>query len=129
MRNCDNLSCEVRKLKRRFDLYLFDILEAIERIEGYTLGMDFEEFASNKMVVDAVLRNLEIIGEAVSRINREIKEKYKEIPWKDIQDFRIVAAHHYWKINKERVWDIVENKLSILIKQIELILSKENIKR
>lgn len=115
-------------MKRKFDLYLFDILEAIERIEEYTSEMDFEEFASNKMVIDAVLRNLEIIGEAASQINNEIKEKYEEIPWRDIQDFRIVAAHHYWKINKERVWDIVENKLSTLGKEIDLILNKENIK-
>ena len=114
-------------MKRRFDLYLFDILEAIERIEEYTSGMDFEDFDKNKMALDAVLRNLEIIGEAKSQINNEIKEKYKEVPWKDIQDFRIVVAHHYWKINKERIWDIVENKLNTLNKQIDSIISKENL--
>ena len=112
-------------MKRRFDLYLFDVNEAIERIEEYTYEMDFEEFARNKIVLDAVLRNLEIIGEAASQIDGEIKKRYKEIPWRDIQDFRIVAAHHYWKINKERVWDIVENKLDILKKQIDLVLDKE----
>ena len=104
-------------------------MEAIERVEEYTSAVDFEEFNNNKMVVDAVLRNLEIIGEAASQVPEEIKTKYKEIPWRDIQDFRIVAAHHYWKINKERVWDIIENKLGDLSKQIDLILKKENIKK
>jgi uncharacterized protein with HEPN domain len=116
-------------LKRGFDLYLFDILEAIERIEEYTYGLEFEEFENNKMIVDAVLRNLEIIGEAASQIPTEIKEKYKATPWRDIQDFRIVAAHHYWKINKERVWDIVENKLNTLSKEINSILESEDIRK
>ena len=57
----------------------------------------------SKIVVDAVLRNLEVIGEAATQVPKDIKEKYNSIPWRDIEDFRIVAAHHYWKINKERI--------------------------
>lgn len=112
-------------MKRRFDLYLEDILQAIERIQEYTRTLDLEEFVKNKITIDAVLRNLEVIGEAVTQLPQEIKEKYKDIPWKDIQDFRIVVAHHYWKLNQERIWDIIENKLDVLKKQIEDIIEKE----
>lgn len=114
-------------MKRRFDLYLKDILESISRIKEYVGLMDYEEFSKNKIKVDAVMRNLEIIGEAANQLPEEIKEKYKEIPWREIQDFRIVVAHRYWKVNKERIWDIIKNKLDTLRQQVEEILSKEKI--
>jgi len=79
------------------------------------------------MMVDAILRNLEIIGEAVTQLPEEVKTKYKNIPWRDIQDFRIVAAHHYWKVNLNIVWDIVENKIPILERQIKEIIKMEKI--
>ena len=108
-------------MKRRFDLYLKDILESIKRIKEYSEN----EEKSEMIKVDAILRNLEIIGEASTQIPNEIKSRHKNIPWRDIQDFRIIVAHHYWKINLERVWDIVENKLPILEKQIKELLKKE----
>ena len=112
-------------MKRRFDLYLNDILEAIERIQEYTEHLDIEEFSKTKIKVDAVIRNLEVIGEAATQLPADIKEKHKETPWKDIQDFRIVVAHHYWKVNQDRIWDIIENKLDELKQQIINILDKE----
>lgn len=112
-------------MKRKFDLYLTDIVEAIGRINEYTRNVDFETFVNTNMAVDAVLRNLEIIGEAASQIPREIKERHSNVPWREIQDFRIVVAHHYWKMNLERVWDIVKNKLPPLKEQIHAIVGKE----
>lgn len=109
-------------LKRNYELYLKDILEAISNIEEYVDSMDFEDFESKKMVVDAVLRNLEIIGEAATQIPEEMRAEHNEIPWRDIQDFRIVVAHKYWKVNLERVWDIIENKLDDLRENVERIL-------
>lgn len=106
-------------MKREYNLYLKDILEAITRIEDYIDSMDFNSFIKSQITVDAVLRNLEIIGEAATNIPDQIKEKNPQIPWRDIQDFRIVAAHHYWKVNLNRVWDIIENKLEDLKTQIE----------
>ncbi len=110
-------------MKRRFDLYLRDIIESINRIKEYS---DNEE-QSEMIKIDSILRNLEIIGEATTQIPTEIRKKYDKIPWRDIQDFRIIVAHHYWKINLERVWDIVENKLPIPEKQIKELLKKENL--
>ena len=110
-------------MKRRFDLYLKDILESIRRIKEYSE----DEEKSEMIKVDAILRNLEIIGEAATQIPKEVKSKHKDIPWRDIQDFRIIVAHHYWKINLERVWDIVQNKLPVLEKQVKDLLKKEKL--
>ncbi len=108
-------------MKRKYELYLDDILEAIERIKEYTADMAFEDFKNNKITIDATLRNLEIIGEAATQVPKEVQEENKEIPWRDIKDFRIVVAHKYWKINLERIWDILENKLDELHEQISKI--------
>lgn len=113
-------------MKRRFDLYFEDMLKSIDRIKEYTSSLSFEEFTKNNIKVDAVMRNLEIIGEAVKQLPQEIRAKYGNVPWKDIQDFRIVVAHHYWKINEERVWDIVKNKLDTLKQQIKDIIENES---
>lgn len=115
-------------MKRRFDLYFEDILKSIDRIREYTSSLDFKGFTRDNIKVDAVMRNLEVIGEAVTQLPQEIKEKYGDIPWKDIQDFRIVVAHHYWTINQERIWDIVKNKLDTLEQQIKEVLKKESSK-
>lgn len=114
-------------MKRSFDLYLKDILESVNRIKEYVDLMNFEEFSKDKIKVDAVMRNMEIIGEAATQLPENIKEKYKDTPWREIQDFRIVVAHRYWKVNKERIWDIIENKLDALRQQVEEILTKEEI--
>lgn len=113
------------KLKQQFNLYLKDIIEAIERVQEYVGSKDIEEFIKEKITVDAVLRNLEIIGEAATQLQQEIKDKYSDIPWREIQDFRIVVAHHYWKVNQVRIWDIIEHKLKPLKEQVMQILEKE----
>ena len=112
-------------MKRTFDLYLKDILEAIRRIQEYIGSMDCEELSENMITLDAVMRNMEIIGEAAAQLQKEIKDKYKEVPWREIQDFRIIVAHHYWKVNLQRIWDIIENKLDSLKQQVDDILEKE----
>lgn len=113
-----------RKLKRESSAYLKDILEAIRRVKEYTGNLDLEEFLAQKMVVDAVMRNLEIIGEAVSQLPENLKKEFPEVPWREVKDFRNVVAHKYFKINLERIWDIIENKLDSLEKQIIIVLKK-----
>jgi uncharacterized protein with HEPN domain len=113
-------------LKRQFDPYLKDILEAIRRVDEYTIGLNYNEFEEGKFEVDAVLRNLGIIGEAVSQLQKEIKAKYPDVPWQKIMNFRNVVIHRYWQTNKPVVWDIVQNKLDSLKAQITEILKKEN---
>ncbi len=111
-------------MKRESNAYLKDILEAIRRVKEYTNNLDLEEFLSQKMVVDAVMRNLEIIGETVSQLPENLKKEFPEVPWREVKDFRNVVAHKYFKINLERIWDIIENKLDPLEKQIVTILKR-----
>ena len=79
--------------KRDVRLFLYDILECIEKIEKYTKDMDFDDFVKNDLVVDAVIRNLEIIGEAVKNIPEDFRSKYPDIPWKKIVGFRNIVIH------------------------------------
>ncbi|MEO2151446.1 MAG: DUF86 domain-containing protein [Thermococcus sp.] len=104
---------------RDYRLYIEDILEAIEKIEEYTEGMTLEEFRINKMVVDAVARNLEIIGEACRAFPPEIREKHPEIEWRKIIGLRNILIHQYFGIDTELIWDIIQNKLPELKEKME----------
>lgn len=110
---------------RDYKLYLDDILESIKRIEEYVEGLSLEKTRKNKLVIDGVVRNLEIIGEAVKNIAPEIKEKYKEIEWKKISGLRDILAHEYYGIDIEVVWDIIKKKLPPLKKQVKIILNEK----
>jgi len=107
---------------------LEDILESISRIRDYIGSLDIEELKENKLVLDAIMRNLEIIGEAVAQMPEEIKNKYPQIQWRDIKDFRNVVAHHYFSINLQRIWDIIEHKLEPLETKVNEILKREGLK-
>ncbi len=98
-------------MPRPYELYLNDIIEAIGRIEEYTASFSSTEFAENKLVLDAVVRNLEIIGEAVKMLPNEIKKKHPEVEWRKIAGLRDIIAHEYFGINAAIVWDIVKNKI------------------
>ena len=96
------------------ETYLKDIENAIEKIEKYTKNMSFHNFKENELVIDGVIRNLGIIGEAVKGLSDEFKEKNKEIEWKKIAGFRDVLIHSYARVDLEIVWDVVSNKLGAL---------------
>ncbi len=105
--------------KRDVKVFLEDILESIEKIEEYTTDVDEEEFYENTFVQDAVLRRLEIIGEAVKNIPDDFRAKYPDIPWRQIAGMRDVLIHAYFGVNLRRVWkvikeDVPELKLKIL---------------
>lgn len=111
---------------REYKLYLDDILEASKRIEKYIKGMTLEKLKKDTLVIDGVVRNLEIIGEAAKNIPSQVKDKHSEIEWKKIAGLRDILAHEYFGIDLEVVWDIVKNKLPILKKQVNRILNKKN---
>lgn len=98
-------------MKRTYKLYLNDILQAIERIETYTKGLNFEDFSKNSMIVDAVVRNFEIIGEAAKQIPPEIRAQQGQIQWKEMAGMRDKLSHNYSGIDIEIVWKTAKKRL------------------
>ena len=85
--------------RRTYQLFVEDIVEAMDKIERYIKGLTYETFVENEMVVDAVLRNLEIIGEASGNIPEDTREKYSDIPWRRIIGLRNIAIHKYFGVD------------------------------
>lgn len=113
--------------KRRDREFLLDILEAIRRIETYIEGLDYQSFLKRLETQDAVLRNLEIIGEAVKNISPELRKRYKSVPWREIAGMRDRVIHFYFGVNLDIVWHTVKNDLPRLKEEINEILSKESL--
>lgn len=109
-------------MPRECKLYLRDILNSIERIENYTANMSFDKFRENNLVVDGVIRNLEIIGEAVKNLSGEIKTEYSDIEWKKIAGLRDIICHEYFGVDIDIIWDVIENKLPELKTAINKIM-------
>jgi uncharacterized protein with HEPN domain len=101
-------------MSRDHRLYLDDILEAIRRIRDFTERMDFERFKEDLKTQDAVVRNLEIIGEASSRLPEVVRLAAPEIEWRKVIGIRNILAHGYFGISLPIIWDVVQNKLDEL---------------
>jgi len=101
-------------MHRDHRLYLDDILEAIDRIREYVQGVAENDFGSDRKTQDAVIRNLEIIGEAARNLSDTLKAEAKEIEWYKITGLRNILAHEYFGVSIPIVWDIVQNKLNPL---------------
>lgn len=111
-------------MPKTHEVYLRDIAQAIAKIERYTRNLSFQQFMKTELVVDAVVRNLEIIGEAAKRIPDKVKENAPTIEWKKISGLRDILIHEYSGVDLEIIWDIVKNKLPELKKQVSRILKK-----
>ena len=104
-------------------VYLNHIIDAITRIESYT-SKGKEVFFRESVVQDAVIRNLEIIGEAVKNLSADLRVHYPEIPWARIAGMRDVLIHEYFGVRLQTVWNAVENRLPELRRHIETLLGK-----
>ena len=104
-------------------LYLSDILNSIDKIERYTKELNYEQLVSHELTFDAVVYNLQIIGEAVKNIPLEIRNGYPQVEWRKIAGLRDIIAHAYFTIDDQIVWDIIQNKLVDLKNNIEQIMS------
>ena len=111
-------------MPRSHELYYEDILESCRRIETYTKGLTNNQFSSNQLIIDAVIRNLEIIGEATKQLPDHEKQKYPFITWKEIAGLRNVIIHAYFGININIVWNIITAEIPKLKKNMEKILKK-----
>lgn len=101
------------------ETYISHIAEAIEKIEGYVGELTYEQFLKDNKTLDAVIRQLEIIGEVANNISEEFQNAHPELPWSKIISMRNRLIHEYFGVNEEIVWDTIEKKLPVLKKQIE----------
>jgi len=105
--------------------FLCDIKEAIERIQSYVGEISYDEFLQKSIIQDAVVRNFEIIGEAVKNLSKDLKKKHKDIEWKDIAGMRDKIVHFYFGVKWSIVWSAIKDKLPGLKEKIEEILKKD----
>lgn len=109
---------------RDYKLFVKDILDAINNIEDFVGNMNYGEFMEDDKTSTAVVKKIEIIGEAIKNIPGDVRVKYKAIPWKDIVGMRNKITHNYFKIDYEIVWNVVKEKLPALKIQIEQVLKE-----
>ena len=108
--------------RREYKNYILDIYNSTEEIEKFVEGFSFEKFQNDRKTVYAVIRAIEIIGEAIKNIPASVKSKHKEIPWRDAADMRNKLIHEYFGVNLKVVWRAVEKDVPELKKKmLELI--------
>jgi uncharacterized protein with HEPN domain len=113
---------------QRLEEYLDHILQAIKRIEHYTAGLDEAAFLANEEKQDAVVRNIEVLGEAARNVERQYPDyaaRHPDVPWSDIYLMRNRVAHGYFSVDFEIVWKTIRNDLPVLAAQISALLGKE----
>ncbi len=108
-------------MNKDISVFIGHILESIARIEEFTKGVPKKEFLISVQKQDAVIRRLEIIGEAVKNIPISFREKYSEVPWKEIARIRDKLIHGYFGIDLELTWDIVKKDIPVLKGKIKKI--------
>jgi len=111
--------------KRESIEFVNDIKVAINNINSYIKGLDYKSFLKDNKTMDAVVHNIEIIGEASKNIDLNLKKKYPEVSWKKLAGIRDKIAHFYFGVNYEIVWDFVKNKLPEIKKCVNNIIRKE----
>ena len=112
-------------MSRNLKLYFEDIIVAGEKVIRYTEGMGFTEFVVDERTFDAVVRNLQIIGEAVKQIPPDMRLRYPQVEWRKIAGLRDVLAHAYFSLQDEMIWDIVQGKVPHLLVEVEIIVNQE----
>lgn len=108
--------------KRDPKLLIEDMLIAIKKIRRYTENIQsLEEFKANELIADAVIRNLEVLGEAARKLPTEFQEEYPDIPWRNIIGLRNIVAHGYFVVDLEIIWRVIRYQLPELEGKIERI--------
>ena len=113
-------------MKRQYLLFIQDILTAIEKIETFVGTMTFEEFLGDEKTKSAVVRELEVIGEATKHIPSHIRRKYPNIPWSSMAKMRDRLVHGYWTVDYEIVWKVIAEELPELKPKMEEVKQNES---
>ncbi|BDZ71976.1 HepT-like ribonuclease domain-containing protein [Methanobacterium petrolearium] len=99
-------------------VFLEHILESIELIEDYTSELAKEDFLNSVLLQDAIIRRIEIIGEAIKNLPEDLKNKYPEVPWRNIAGMRDVVVHEYFGIDLDLTWKVVQSDIPYLKRKI-----------
>jgi uncharacterized protein with HEPN domain len=108
---------------REWTFRIQDILDAMEKIQRYTSGASLETFERDEELIDAVVHNLTIIGEAANHIPSEITASETGIPWRQMVDLRNYSVHAYWNLRPAVIWDTLQNDLPPLVEPLRRLLS------
>ena len=111
-------------MRREYLFFLKDILDAMEKIEEFIDDMNFEEFIKDDKTVSAVIRKLEIIGEATKYLPAELRRKYPDLPWSSMAKLRDRLIHGYFVVDHEIVWNVIKKELPLLKPKLEKILKE-----
>ena len=114
-------------MKRSTEIYIKDIHEYMERAEKHIEGIDIDDFLLDDKTCDAVIRCIEIIGEATKKIPDEIRKKYPSIPWSDMAGMRDKIIHGYFVVDFDNVWLVVKEEIPRIKPLIEKVMSDLNI--
>ncbi len=110
--------------ERKPSLLIKDILRCIDHIQLHTGNLSFDEFSASFLVIEACLYNIQIIGEAVSKIPADIKEQEKQIPWQLIKGMRNRLIHEYFGTDLQLVWNVIKNELPSFNEELKTICNK-----
>ena len=108
-------------MPRNLTVYINDMVSACEKIVSYVDGYDFQKFCSDEKTLDAVVRNLEIIGEAAKSIPEDFRSSHSDISWRKIAGLRDLLIHQYFGVDHEILWNIVENQIPALLNDLKKI--------
>ncbi len=109
---------------RNWKIRITDILECIEHIATYTQDMTLGEFQADQKSIDAVLRNLEIIGEAANHVPKEVVKRYPDLPWEEMRAMRNIVIHEYFGVNLNIIWHTIQVNLPSIVDRLKEILKK-----
>jgi uncharacterized protein with HEPN domain len=111
-------------MPRDYRVFLHNVLDAIANIAEFVGGMTLGQFKDDKKTLHAVVRNLEVVGEAVKGVPPEVRQRHPAIPWQRIAGLHDILIHHYFEIDVDIVWDVVKNKLPDLKQHLQTLLTE-----
>ena len=112
---------------REWSLYLQDMQGFCQKVIRYTTGLTGAEFERNELVYDAVLRNLELLGEATKQIPEHVRERHPDVPWRRIAGLRDVLAHAYFGLESATIWQVVSSSVPALSQQLQDVARAEGL--